>query len=321
MKNESNEIQFKEFNEILEGEYEESLRKLSAYSKILEKEGNIFIRFRKVKRQVNLQSNLSFFRICSLCDLIPEENVLFTLYAILSDEDSDQQNPLYKKGIDKLKERLLESDKENIDRNNKVIKLRNKNQNKKNKKKEKEREDKDSVILLDEVKTSVQSILTKEGVTFGSNYELYKVTWKNLYKWLLLFSLIILFGLFYFLYKDEYGFSFAEFSCFFLAFITCVISMSGNEKMSSKKRVNFKKENYCLVVIIFLSLYVIICTNIKFEIAAFQFLSLYKTFANITFSSLIILSAALIYFNEKMIEFNIRYSKILESGVLLTNRN
>ena len=70
------DIKFKEDNEILDGDYEESLRKLSAYSKILEKEGNIFIRFRKVRRHINLLSNLSFFRICSLSELIPEEKCI-----------------------------------------------------------------------------------------------------------------------------------------------------------------------------------------------------------------------------------------------------
>ena len=324
MKKESNDIQFKEFNEILEGDYEESLRKLSAYSKILEKEGNIFIRFPKTKQHVNLRSNLSFFRICSLSDLLPEENVLFTLYAILSDEESEKENSLNKRGIDKLKERLLDNDEDNennIDKN-KTIKLRSKNQNKKqSKKKAKEKEDKDSVILLDEVKSSIQNMLCKEGSSIGSNYELYKVTWRNLYKWLLLFALIILIGLLYFIYKDEYGFSFAEFACFFLVFIICVTSMSGNEKMISRKRVNFKKENYLLGIIIALSLYTLLCTNVKFEIAAYKFLSLYKSFVNITFATLIILCIVLIYLNKKMIDFNIRYSKILESGVLLTDRD
>lgn len=315
-KEKSSDIQFKEDNEILEGDYEESLRKLSVYSKILEKEGNIFIRFKKVKGHVNLLSNLSFFRICSLCELLPEENVLFTLYAFLSDEESENEKNANKKGIDKLKERLLENEKN---------KLRNKNPNKKINKnikiKKQEKEDKDSVILLDEVKSSVQSILYKEGITIGSNYELYKVTWGNLYKWLLLFPLIILFGLFYFIYKDEYGFSVAEFVCFILVFITCFTSMSGNEKMTSKKRVNFKRENYLLILIIVLSCYVILCTNTKFEIAAYQFLSLYKSFVHITFVSLIILCFVIICLNKKMIDFNIRYSKILESGILLTDRD
>lgn len=321
MKNlKSNDIEFKEDNEILEGDYEESLRKLSIYTKILEKEGNIFIRFKKVRSHVNLLSNLSFFRICTLCEILPEENVLFTLYAILSDEESENEKIDNKKGIDKLKERLL-----NNENNNKNTKLRSKNSNKKaNKKienKKQNNEDKDSVILLDEVKSSVQSILYKEGITIGTNYELYKATWKNLYKWLLIFPLIILLGLSYFIYKDEYGFSFAEFVCFILVFITCVTSMSGNDKMISKKRVNFKKENYLLFIIIALSFYVILCTNTKFEMAAYKFLCLYKSFVHITFFSLIILCIALIYLNKKMIEFNIRYSKILESGILLTDKD
>lgn len=323
MKEKADDYEFKEDTEIIEGDYQESLKKLSEYSNLLEKEGNLFIRFKKNKNRLNLKSNLSFFRICTLGEIYPEENVLFTLYAINSDE-SESENENNKKGIDKLKERLIENDDNN--KNNKdKIRLRNKKPNKKNtldniKKISKEKEEKDSVILLDEVKSSVQSILHKEGSTIGKNFELYKLTWRNLYKWLLIFPLIILFGLLFFIYQDAYGFSFAEFFSFILIFITCITSISGNAKMLSKKRVNFKKENLLLYLIIALSFYIIICTNAKIEMAAYQFLSQYKAFSNITFSSFIVLCIVLIYLNKKMIKFHIRYSKILESEVLLSDK-
>lgn len=314
------DFELKEDHEILEGENQESIKKLSEYSKILEKDGNIFIRFKKTRHRLNLISNLSYYRICTLGEIYPEENILFLLYAIYSDEsESDSENSSNKKGIDKLKERLSENDDDRKKRNRLRSQKANKN-NKQNKEqiKLKEKEDKDSVILLDEVKSSVQSILHKEGNSIGLNYELYKITWRNLYKWLLIFPLIILFGLFYFIYKDSYGFSFAEILIFLLIFIICITSISGNTKMLSKKRVNFKNENYLLCLIIAFSCYILISTNFKVEIAAYKFLSIYSTLVHFIFISLILLSLVLICLNKKMIKFHIRYSKILESGTLLT---
>ena len=311
------DFELKEAHEILEGDYQESMQKLSEYSKILEKDGNIFIRFKKNKHRMNLISNLSYYRICTLGEIYPEENILFLLYAMYPDENESDDSS-NKKGIDKLKERLSESD----DNKNKKNKLRSKKPNKKNTESKKldikEKGDKESVILLDEVKSSVQSILHKEGSSIGVNFELYKLTWKNLYKWLLVFPLVILSGLFYFIYKDSYGFSFAEFLNFLLIFVICITSISGNNKMLSKKRVNFKKENYLLCLIIALSCYILICTNFKVELAAYQFLRQYSTFVHFTLISLILISIVLAYLNKKMIKFHIRYSQILESGALLT---
>lgn len=320
MKEKDDDIELKEVNEIIEGDYQESLQKLSVYTKILEKEGNIFIRF-KNKRLINLLSNLSYYRICSLGEIYPEENVLFTLYSIISD-DSDTGNEDNKKGIDKLKERLL--DNNNNKKKNTKLRSRKPKEKKKirNKEKEFDNNEKDSVILLDEVKSSVQLELNKEGSSIGNNYELYKVTWKNLYKWLLIFPLIILLGLFYFIYKDEFRFSFAELISFILIVITCITSKSGNSKMLSKKRVNFKKENVLLCLIIIFSLYIIACTNTnKLENIAYMFLSKYKAFVHIIFISLIVLSLVLLCLNKQMIDFHKRYSKILESGALLTDRS
>ena len=130
MKEKADDYEFKEDTEIIDGDYQESLRKLSEYTKLLEKEGNLFIRFKKNKQLLNLNSNLSFFRICALGEIYPEENVLFTLYAINSDEsESEKENN--KKGIDKLKERLIENN-ENIKNDKAKNRLRSKKPNKKN---------------------------------------------------------------------------------------------------------------------------------------------------------------------------------------------
>lgn len=322
------DFEFKEDNEILEGQSQESLKKLSLYSKILEKEGNIFVKFKRNKHNINLKSNVSYYRVCSLGEICPEESILFTLYSSLTESDSESERQNNKKGIDKLKERLSENEDNKYPSSNKLrYKIKNKNyfKNSESKKiamkessKEKER---DSVIILDEIKSSLQSIFNKEGSSIGSNYEMYKVTWKNLYKWLLIFPLIILLGQFYFMYKDAYGFSFAEIFCFILVFIISFTSMSGNEKMELKKRVNFNRENIFLYIIISFSFYVLICTNIKIEMAAYKFLTQYRAFVHIAFTSLIILCIIIIYLNKKMITFHRRYSQLLDSGFLLTDRS
>jgi hypothetical protein len=311
---EKDDFEFKEVNDIIEGENQESLKKLSLYSKVLEKEGNIFIRFKKHRHPIHLKSNVSFFRICSLGEIYPEENVLFTLYAMLSDESESESDN--KKGIDKLKERLSEND----EKNKKVTKLRSKKPKKKDKNIDKEKEDKDSVILLDEVKSSVQIIMNKKGNTIAKNFDVYKLLWRNLYKWLLLFPLVISFGLIYHIYKDRFAFSFAGLIAVIFIFVISYTSFSGNSKMKSKKRVNFNKENYLLYSIIAFSCYFLASTILKFDIAAYNFLSQYKTFVYITFCSLIILSAILICLNIKMVKFHKKYSEILESGILLEDR-
>ena len=88
----------------------------------------------------------------------------------------------------KLKERLNKKSHDNNNNNNNINNRRNKekkyiNNNINNNNNNKyhiniHKEDKNSVILLEEVKSSVQNILNKEGNTVGTNYELYKMTWK-----------------------------------------------------------------------------------------------------------------------------------------------
>ena len=307
---EKDDFELKEINEVIEGD---SLNKLKVYTQILEKEQNIFIIFRGNRHRVNLLNNVSYYRICALSQSIPEENVLFTLYAVYSDE-SENEEENNKKGIDKLKERLNDENINSENLNKNVLRSR-----KKKPKDSKEKEDQDSVILLDEIKPS---FLQKEGNAIGNNYELYKVTWKNLYKWLLIFPLAIIFGLFYFIYKYNFNVSVAEIICFIMVFVISFTSMSGNKKMLSKKRVNFKTENCLLYLIIILSLYILLCaTTGKIEKTPYIFLSRYYAFVVIIFGFLIILSGILVYLNKKMVDFYRRYSKSLQSGILLSDVN
>ena len=176
------------------------------------------------------------------------------------------------------------------------------------------------MLLLNEVKSSVNTILNKEGNSIGANYELYKMTWKNLYRWLLLFPLTILGGIFFFIYKDNYGFTFAEIICYLIVFLICLVSMNGNEKMIAKKKVNFKTENLLLNLISFFSFYILICTHTNIiENTAYSFLNEYYLLVCANFFTLIVFCFVLIYLNNKMINFYHKYSQIVESGVLFTD--
>ena len=250
------------------------LAKLIKYSTIPQKTKNTFIIFKKNKIHIKLLNNKSLSKISSLMNTPREKNIYFKSRYESSDTDSDNDSKNGLRGMAKLKERL---NKKSHDKNNVINNRRNKEKKFINNNKYQfsiKPEDKNSVILLEEVKSSVQTILNKEGNSVGTNYELYKMTWKNFYRWLLLFPLTILFGLIYFVYKDNYGFTFAEFFIFLIIFLICIVSINGNEKMLSKKKVNFISENTLLGLISFLSAYILICANTnKIEYIAYCFLN------------------------------------------------
>jgi hypothetical protein len=298
------------------------LAKLIKYSTIPQKTKNTFIIFKKNKIHIKLLNNKSLSKISSLMNTPREKNIYFKSRYESSDTDSDNDSKNGLRGMAKLKERL---NKKSHDKNNVINNRRNKEKKFINNNKYQfsiKPEDKNSVILLEEVKSSVQTILNKEGNSVGTNYELYKMTWKNFYRWLLLFPLTILFGLIYFLYKDNYGFTFAEFFIFLIIFLICIVSINGNEKMLSKKKVNFISENTLLGLISFLSAYILVCANTnKIEYIAYCFLNDHYFLVHIIFFTLIVFCFVLIYLNKKMVGFYHRYSQIIESGVLLTDRS
>ena len=298
------------------------LAKLIKYSTIPQKTKNTFIIFKKNKIHIKLLNNKSLSKISSLMNTPREKNIYFKSRYESSDTDSDNDSKNGLRGMAKLKERL---NKKSHDKNNVINNRRNKEKKFINNNKYQfniKPEDKNSVILLEEVKSSVQTILNKEGNSVGTNYELYKMTWKNFYRWLLLFPLTILFGLIYFLYKDNYGFTFAEFFIFLIIFLICIVSINGNEKMLSKKKVNFISENTLLGLISFLSAYILICANTnKIEYIAYCFLNDHYFLVHIIFFTLIVFCFVLIYLNKKMVGFYHRYSQIIRSGVLLSDRS
>lgn len=311
-------------NEIIETIGKDSSNEISSHSKILQNSNNIFIKFKKSKIRIKLLNSNTLQKISSLLNKKTlEKNVKFKSDLELSDTDSDNDSKNCLKGIAKLKERLNKSDNNNnfehiLDRyqRNKKYPIYNFNKNKYTPGKK----EKTSVLLLNEVKSSVNTILNKEGNSIGANYELYKMTWKNLYRWLLLFPLTILGGIFFFIYKDNYGFTFAEIICYLIVFLICLVSMNGNEKMIAKKKVNFKTENLLLNLISFFSFYILICTHTNIiENTAYSFLNEYYLLVCANFFTLIVFCFVLIYLNNKMINFYHKYSQIVESGVLFTD--
>lgn len=301
----------------------ESLNSTPTPKNYLLKGNNISIIIKKSKNHIKLLNNNCINKISSLSNIAIEKYIKYNSGYELPETDSDNDSRNSLKGMAKLKERLLEDSHDDYNHRKNKISRSDDNTNKINKfHLYMEREDKNSVILLDEVKTSVKTILNKEGNSIGKNYELIKMTWKNLYKWLLLFPLNILFGLIYFIYKDNYGFSFAEIICFLIIFLICLVCMNGNEKMIAKKKVNFNAENIMLNLISFLCIYILICTNTDIiEHTAYCFLNENYVLVHAIFFTLIVFCCVLIYLNKKMMVFYHKYSQIVESGVLLTDRS
>ena len=323
--NESEDLQ--EDKEVIDNEIiDNDSKRFELYSNILDKDNNISIHFRRPRRLIKLSSNVSLFRICSLCQTVPEENVLYSLYADVNDEESEEedenQNP-NKKGIDKLKERLHEGNFDNtalMRRSTKLMERRSKKNldSLKSKDKENEEEEGDSVLIVDDIKSSINNDLNLEGYTIGNNHEFYKGTWRNLYKFLLVFALVILLGLAYFIFKESYDYSIAEFICYGLVIITCITSISGNAKMLSRKKVNFKLENILLALIILVGVYIMGCTYTnKFGMVANQFLSQFYAFVYFVFILLIAFCFLLIFLNFKMVEFYRAYSKKIKGTSLI----
>ena len=322
--NESEDLQ--EDKEVIDNEIiDNDTKRFELYSNILDKDNNISIHFRRPRRLIKLSSNVSLFRICSLCQTVPEENVLYSLYADVNAEESDEEDENQdqnKKGIDKLKERLHEGSFDNTSLMRRSTKLKQR-RSKKNldnlKAKDKENEEEgDSVLIIDDIKSSINNDLNLEGYTIGNNHEFYKGAWRNLYKFLLVFAFVILLGLAYFIFKESYDYSMSEFISFGLIIIICITSMRGNAKMLSRKKVNFKLENILLVLIILVGVYILGCTYTnKFGMVANQFLSQYYAFVYFVFILLIAFCFLLIFLNIKMVEFYRAYSKKINGTSLI----
>ena len=288
-----------------------SMRELSKYSKILSEQNNLSVIFKNSK-PIKLRKFNSLNRISLFIGNLPEENVCFTFYANEDEEQSDYAEKSSKKSI------VIVSNKNNIKISSKNDKEQTKDNNIVNDKIEK---DSKSVYLIDKIKPVYAREIYNNGNIIGYNHSLFKSIWTNLYRTSLIISAIslIVAGFYSFLlYKDKKYDIFKGdiLNCISLIFMI-FISVSGNAKMSSKKKVNFKKENILLPIFILLSILCLIYCSILFRNKSIGLNIYIFVGINIIFGLLILLSFCLIYLNIKMVDFYNRYNKMAEEGTLL----
>ena len=288
-----------------------SMRELSKYSKILSEQNNLSVIFKNSK-PIKLRNYKSLDRISLFIGNLPEENVCFTFYANEDEEQSDDAEKSSKKSI------VIVSNKNNIKISSKNDKEQTKDNNIVNDKIEK---DSKSVYLIDKIKPVYAREIYNNGNIIGYNHSLFKSIWTNLYRTSLIISAIslIVAGFYSFLlYKDKkYDILKGDIlNCISLIFMI-FISVSGNAKMSSKKKVNFKKENILLPIFILLSILCLIYCSILFRNKSIGLNIYIFVGINIIFGLLILLSFCLIYLNIKMVDFYNRYNKMAEEGTLL----
>ena len=288
-----------------------SMRELSKYSKILSEQNNLSVIFKNSK-PIKLRNYKSLDRISLFIGNLPEENVCFTFYANEDEEQSDDAEKSSKKSI------VIVSNKNNIKISSKNDKEQTKDNNIVNDKIEK---DSKSVYLIDKIKPVYAREIYNNGNIIGYNHSLFKSIWTNLYRTSLIISAIslIVAGFYSFLlYKDKKYDIFKGdiLNCISLIFMI-FISVSGNAKMSSKKKVNFKKENILLPIFILLSILCLIYCSILFRNKSIGLNIYIFVGINIIFGLLILLSFCLIYLNIKMVDFYNRYNKMAEEGTLL----
>ena len=288
-----------------------SMRELSKYSKILSEQNNLSVIFKNSK-PIKLRNFNSLNRISLFIGNLPEENVCFTFYANEDEEQNDDAEKSSKKSI------VIVSNKKTIKISSKNDKEQTKDNNIVNDRIEK---DSNSVYLIDKIKTVYAQEIYNNGNIIGYNHSLFKSIWTNLYRTSLIISAIsfIVAGFYSFLlYKDKKydilkGVILNCISLIFMIFI----SVSGNAKMSSKKKVNFKKENILLPIFILLSILCLIYCSILFRNKSIGLNIYIFVGINIIFGLLILLSFCLIYLNIKMVDFYNSYNKMAEEGTLL----
>ena len=277
-------------NERIEKDTFRSMRELSKYTKILSKDNNLFVIIKKKLCQVKLLSSKSLFKISLLLDTLPEENVIFTFYT----EEKNEEKDFNKININNIE-----------------------NRKKKNTEKVK------GIFIIDNIHNKIaKEIYNKEkGNIIGYNYYFFKSLWKYLYLFCLItsivsFCLISVYTINTLLKKEYYIFGSNIFTLFSLCLIIFA-SCFGYKKLSNKKRINFKKENILFICFIHLSIFCgIIWIYIfnKYEIGLDLNILL---IIEIILGILDIITGALIYLNEKMVEFYEEYSKLSDEGTPL----
>ncbi len=311
----------KEYDEIVEDEKIEkdnlkSIQELSKYTKILTKGNNIFF-IPNNKDEIKLKNSKSLFKISMLLGNLPEENVNFTIYIDQEDEQSEEKS---KKSSTKKILQVPNNPPEipspsPIQIKNAEIKIEEQKDKDKEKDKDRVSSSPKTFYLTDDVKESVANEIYKNGNVIGYNHNYFKKVWKNLYKVTLLIasSNVTALSLYSLLNIVEKNYTILVLDGLSLATLSLMIftSVSGNDKMQAKKKVNFTKENWLLFSFILMSISCIGCWGYLSKI---NFLTIY---AYIIFGLLILMSIVLIYLNIKMINFYKEYHKLTEEGTLL----
>jgi len=300
-----------EEKEKLEEDTYKSMRELSKYSRILSEQNNLSVIF-KNSQPIKLRKSNSLLRISLLIGNLPEENVCFTFYTNEDEEQSDDAEKRSKANI------AIESNKNNIkmppNKDKKQSKIYD-NDSDKNQKSSK------SVYLIDKIKTVYAQEIYNNGNIIGYNHSLFKSIWTNLYRTSLIISVISLIAAgFYsfFLYKEKkYEILKADILSYISLIIMIFISISGNAKMSSKKKIDFKKENILLPIFILFSIICLLYWSFLFKNKSVGLFLYIFVGINILFGVLILICFCLIYLNIKMVDFYNRYYKMAEEGTLL----
>jgi hypothetical protein len=273
-------------DEKIEKDNVKSMRELSKYTKILNKENNLSFILKNF-HQIKLKNSKSLFKISMLMGNLPEENVSFTFY----DEEEDEQSE-------------VKNSKKNILRASK-----------------KPKPIKTNIYFTNKIKDSVAQEIYKNGNIIGYNHSLFRTVWVNLYKFTLMISSIGLIALFIYsmiiIKEQKYLILGADGLSLISLILMIYTSISGNNKMQSKRKVNFRKENWLLLSFILMDISCLVYWGyLKSDksIGLYLFILICAYFI---FGLLLIMSILLIYLNIKMIEFYKEYHKNIEEGTLL----
>ena len=288
-----------------------SMRELSKYSKILSEQNNLSVIF-KNRQPIKLRNSKSLLRISLLIGNLPEENVCFTFYANEDEEQSEDVEKGSKKSI------VIVSDKNNIKISPENDKEKSKVNDIDNDQNEK---DSKSVKLIDKIKPVYAQEIYHHGNIIGYNHSLFKSLWTNLYRTSLMISAISLIagGFYSFIsYKEKkYDILKANILNCISLILMVFICFSGNSKMSSQEKVNFKMENTLLPIFVLISIIILVYWGLLFRNKSIG-LNLYIFVGiDIIFGLLILISFCLVYLNIKMVEFYKSYNKMVEEGTLL----
>lgn len=306
-----------EYDEIIDDEKIEkdnfkSMKELSKYTKILSKENNLLF-ILKNHTEIKIKSSKSLFKISMLLGNLPEENVNFTLYVDEEDDEDEDEESEEKKSNKKI----LRSTK----KPESPIKQEPKKNTEIQVKEEKKKLVPSSIYLTDKIKDSVAQEIYKNGNIIGYNHNFFKKIWKNLYKITLLIASINIIPLLLYSYivikEQKYSILGADGLSLISLVLMIFTSISGNNKMESKKKVNFTKENWLLFTFILMSTSCLGYWGYLFANNSIGYLLYTFIYANIIFGLLILMSSTLIYLNIKMINFYKEYYKLAEEGTLL----